>query len=291
MLKIFLKTEIEKTPKLERLWITEYNPDILQKQLDNLENNDKYIDLGKSHICELLLDEYWYYISDKITGQTKQKINLKEVFVLKVISDKEDTIAIHNGNDYFKIYVEMNGYKGNWYRKPNIDRVFSLDGVAAITEKLKNTSLYIMSTDQKIKTKEHPFLYNLNDILREASTLKKIPITKCKIALNNLYTKGYITNPNTTSRHLPSNYANYLLKILKHIAVLSQYKKYIDYIKVYAEINITDRVLNNNYVDNTHAIIPTPSTPKCVDLDSTEYFLYDLIIKRFLACFMKPFRK
>lgn len=272
--------------KVKRIWLTENSEESLMKQLNNLEDNSSYEPLGNSLLAEIIIDEYWYYILQSKFNINDMKVNYKELFLLKLVEDKEKDIDKHNSDNYYKISYELDGFKGYWFNKSKQDKLYSQEEVEAVIKTIKDSDIFIMSIDNNINEKEHPLLYNLNDLLHEISKIADISNERAMQALNTLYVEGYITNPNTSSRHLPSVYADNLTTIVKSLKELPQYKKYVDYIKTIENITVTSRAINDKYIDDTHAIIPTSKPLSSINLDTIEYFIYDLIVKRFLTIFM-----
>ena len=272
---------------IKRLWLTKETTKEIQKGLKTLEDNDKFHNISAGLVAELIVDKIWEVKRNKINNQGIE-LNFKELFVLKLIHDKEQHINKQEISSYYKINIRYGDYTGYWCNKRNNDKLNSYKDVQKVMEQIKNKNIFILTAEEKINEKEHPLLYNLSDIIKETQQYTKTQnITEITQQLDALYKEGYITNPHTNSRHLPFNYGSELKGILLSIETMPQYKKYIDFIGVLiGKIVVGKRVLNENFVDNTHAIIPTTKPGLTINLDSLKYEIYDLIVKRFLTVFM-----
>lgn len=194
---------------------------------------------------------------------------------LKLIVDKEKEIKSFKSQNYWEI--QLNGILNNknieaWHKngkfwdEKEAQRIFSKtrgkDG------KVEN----IDKKEQQIRP-VHPF--DLTTLQIEA--YRCLSITP-KITLNiaqNLYLKGLISYPRTSSQKLPKE-INYK-KIISDLSKNSDFKSLI---------NILPKELipfEGTKTDPAHpAIYPTGINAK---LEGQEKRLYDLIVKRFLACF------
>lgn len=281
----FIKNSNLKSSHIFRLWLNDISPMELINSLDNLKHNDEFISLERRIMIEKMIDSYWIYRMNDISPL--HNINFKEMFILKLLSNREQLIKDSKTNLYFKLHVHLldHSLKGTWSNPSNGDKIKSKEELHALLEYLKDKDLLILSVDEKYSEKEHPLLFNLNDLISE---IKKLNIDNDPYALlQELYEEGIITNPNTTSRHLPSNIN--LVGILSNIKKLSTYKTYIDYIKQHEKIKVTKRVIMDDYIDETHAIIPTTQIPDNYALSIPKYLVYDLIVRRFLSIFMSNY--
>jgi len=284
-----LKKVIKKKDNLsyKRVWFNSQDENELIKALRNIEDNEKYKSLADSFLAEKIIDLYWEENSNKITG-LENKLNIKMLFLLQLLWQKEQKIKEHEKNNYFKLYIYYEGIKGTWLDKRGTDKVYKIEEAKNIRDTIKDKSIFILTSDIKIASKEHPLLYNQSDILYEAQKLKGMDANKCRDILNKLYIRGYITNPNTNSRHLRDETKNILMSILSNLKKMLQYEPYIMYIKEIVKAKkLSTRIINEQFVDENEAIIPTTKSPvKDFDLSRQELLIYDYIARRFLAIFM-----
>ncbi|MCG8542259.1 MAG: DNA topoisomerase [Clostridia bacterium] len=271
---------------IKRIWFTKQNVKDIKEALNNPKDNEDYKSLAYGYLTESIIDKYWYYRSKDIT-KTDTKINIKNLFLLKLIWDREKVIKKFESNSYFRIQVLYNeDMTGKWYDRCNNDRLYSLDEVKSIIGHIQNKDIFITKAEVKISEKQQPLLYNQSDILKEIIKIKAIDENKYKNALNKLYINGYISNPNTNSRHIKENMKDELVRILESVKQAPEYHPYIKYI-THINYGFVDKVFNDKYVDNNHAILPTTKIPLNIyDLTEEESLIYDLIIKRFLTMFM-----
>lgn len=159
-----------------------------------------------------------------------------------------------------------------------------------LTEEEISEVLSIIKNESKIKvvdvnSKESkinpPFPFNLTDFQTEAHRLYRFDPKKTLQIAEKLYLNGYISYPRTSSQKLPKDLNT--KSIIQKLSTLSNYKIAADKIlsKKYIRPN------NGKKDDEAHpAIYPTGNVPK--NLDAQEQKLFDLVARRFLACFFDP---
>lgn len=273
----------------KRIWL--HDSKIEQETITNTNKNISYKSESNAKLTESILEKYWHYRSKNLFNK-QTEINLNELFLLNLIYNKEqeikeqEIINTSEQNDYFKIDIEIKGYKFKWIGKHKKDKINSMDEALQIANTIKEKTVIINNINLNEGEKPYPLLFNSTDLYKEIQKHKIAPLSEAKNSIEKLYNKGYITNPATDSRHLPKSIADKLPNILSELKNSPPYKNYIDYIKINKKIKMTKRVINDDYVDINHAIIPTDNAPLNYTLTQSEFDIYDLIVRRFLAIFM-----
>lgn len=281
-------TKSYKNIDYKRAWFTSLKKEDIQKAFKDLKDNSSYTGLSNAYLTDKIIDLYWEKNSKEITGM-EEKINMKMIFILKLLKEREKKIDEFKQNKYFKLHIFYNDeqLRGVLYDLYGNDKLQSLREVQEVIDKIENESIFVIDSDIKTKEKEPPLLYNLSDIINEAQGIKGMNAKKCTEVLNNLYLNGYITNPNTNSRHISTETSESLMEVLAAIKKLPKYTLHIKYLaRVIQTIEIGKRHINDNYIDHTEAIIPTSKIPLDKVLTSHENIIYDLIVRRFLSIFM-----
>ncbi|MGC8648673.1 MAG: DNA topoisomerase I [Candidatus Micrarchaeia archaeon] len=195
---------------------------------------------------------------------------------LAILAEREKEIEKFISKPFWRILiatkdVEFINTKGDIFDKQKAEQCYN--------NTLENKDkAFVKSIDRK-ETKINPYPpFDLTSLQLEASRVFQMdPSTTLSIA-QSLYEHAYISYPRTSSQKLPST-----LGLPKIIAALGKNPKYQD---------ITDLLIKNkrfkpyegNKSDEAHpAIFPTGLVPK--GLNEYEEKLYDLVVKRFLACF------
>ncbi|MGC8622769.1 MAG: DNA topoisomerase I [Candidatus Micrarchaeia archaeon] len=153
----------------------------------------------------------------------------------------------------------------------------------AAEETKRNSNGVIESAEEKEEELWPYPPFDLTSLQLEASRTMHIDPSITLAIAQTLYERSYISYPRTSSQKLPA--------ILNLPQILSELAKNPEYSKE-AEVLISEkrfRPREGPKYDEAHpAIFPTGVMPK--GLSKQESMIYDLIARRFLACFAKPAR-
>ncbi|MGC8710135.1 MAG: DNA topoisomerase I [Candidatus Micrarchaeia archaeon] len=193
---------------------------------------------------------------------------------LAILSKRELEIKNFVSKPYWKIYllskgVEFENKRGEIYNESTADEILKKSKAArTVVKEVEKKENYI---------RPYP-PFDLTSLQLEASRVFGIDPTKTLAIAQSLYERAYISYPRTSSQKLP-----YTLNLPRIIMEISKNEKY----KALAETLIKERRFKpaeGQKEDEAHpAIFPTGIAPK--ELSQEEEKIYDLIVKRFLACF------
>ena len=143
--------------------------------------------------------------------------------------------------------------------------------------------LYVSSVSYSVEKLQPPPPFNLGDLQSEAARIYGYsPLTTQRIA-EQLYLDALISYPRTNSQKLPPTLNH--LKILEKISSIGKYGTLVR--KLIAETRGVLRPRQGVKDDPAHpAIYPTGVKP--AKLSIRQWRIYDLIVRRYLACFAKP---
>ncbi|MFP3215291.1 MAG: DNA topoisomerase I [Candidatus Micrarchaeota archaeon] len=193
---------------------------------------------------------------------------------LAILAKREMEINTFTPKPYWKIYivakgVEFENTKGDIFDKKVADEALERSRVKeALVKKVESKEIL-----------ERPLPpFDLTTLQLEASRVFNIDPSRTLAIAQSLYERAYISYPRTSSQKLP-----YSLNLPRIISELSKNKKYSEL----ANNLIKEkrfRPAEGKKEDEAHpAIFPTGILPK--SLENDEEKIYDLIVKRFLACF------
>lgn len=272
------------TSNAKRIWLQDST--INHDDLRNPKADKDFHSESKAKLAELILEKYWHYRSKDLFDEYIE-INLNELFLLNQVYNKEKEIeSSDDPSNYFKIEIDISGYKFKWQGKRKREKIPNIKEAMTIANELKNKTLMINTININEGEREHPMLFNSTDLFKAIQSSKIASLSDGQAAIEKLYNEGYITNPATESRHLPISMKDKLIPILSKLKEVPYFKGYIDYIKTNETVKITKRVINEDYVDSNHAIIPTEKVPINYNLTQEEFNIYDLIVRRFLSVFL-----
>ena len=166
------------------------------------------------------------------------------------------------------------------------DRLWDSQLAETIKNRCQNSAGEITET-HKDKSEISPLLYDLTSLQRSASKLFGLSASRTLKIAQALYDKHKVlTYPRTDSRYLPEDYLITVKNTLKSLG--NNGSNLGKFAKISLEqhgVTPNKRIFNNSKVSDHFAIIPTGQIAK---LDETEYKLYSLVAKRFIAIFFPP---
>ncbi len=192
---------------------------------------------------------------------------------LSLLAERELAIKNFVSKDYWKIFASVNGTefesaRGSIFDKNEAESIISGAGREAKVESVEKN------------VKEHwPFPpFDLTSLQLEASRVFKMDPSRTLAVAQSLYERSYISYPRTSSQKLP-----FTLNFRNILGMLSKLDAYKDMVMPLIQAN-RFRPIEGKKSDEAHpAIYPTGEEPK--KLTSEEQHVYDLITRRFLACF------
>jgi DNA topoisomerase-3 len=139
---------------------------------------------------------------------------------------------------------------------------------------------------EKKEERERPqLLYDLTSLQRHANTLHGFSARRTLAAAQRLYEEHKaITYPRTSSRYLPSDQIPEIKPTAAAVGHNPQYRQAAEYVTSLEKLPLA-RVVDDEKVDDHHALIPTKSEHDLDRMGSDERKVYDLVAKRFLSVF------
>jgi DNA topoisomerase-1 len=255
------------------------------------DNASPHIDWGQAKAGETRHELDWYYginLSRALTSAIKSAGMFKILSsgrvqgpALKIIVDKEKDILKFKPKPYWQIELKGKVKKGlisAWHEK---DKFWERPEAKAIVDKVKGKHGFIKSVEKRRTEQSPPYPFDLTTLQTEAYRCFGITPKKTLDIAQELYTSGLISYPRTSSQKLPRAIGH--SKIINNLSKQKHYSSLCK--KLLAKKTIVPR--EGSKTDPAHpAIFPTGLVPK--GLGKRGQSIYDLIVKRFLACFAQP---
>ncbi len=262
-------------------------PDLIEAY----ENVSPHIDWGQAKAGETRHFLDWMYginLSRALTLAIRKSKAYKTMSsgrvqgpALRILVEKEKEILNFKSKKYWQIHLLGNVKKGNlaaWHQKDVFWEEKEADAVLKKT-KGKDGKITDIKKNETIQYAPNPF--DLTTLQTEAYSVLGITPTKTLEYAQDLYSKGFISYPRTSSQQLPEKLG--YKKIIENLSKQTNYEKL-------GKLLLTNSLLkpnNGKKTDPAHpAIYPTGVIPKA--LQSTSARVYDLIVKRFFATFGEP---
>ncbi len=200
---------------------------------------------------------------------------------LALLSRRELDIAAFVPKPFWKVIANVNGTeflndRGEIFDKATADAALKTASAASGNGK-------VTAVDEKEEQRWPWPPFDLTSLQLEASRAMRFDPSQTLKLAQALYERSYISYPRTSSQKLPPSLGlpGILEDLAKNPAYAQHASKLIDAKRF--------RPVEGSKVDEAHpAIFPTGVMPKT--LSAEEAKLYDLITRRFLACFAEPAR-
>ncbi len=194
---------------------------------------------------------------------------------LHLIFEREEEIRNFKPKTFYIIKLiatdGLKEYEFEYYKK--VENPFELSNIISLRPRILRVNLI----ERKIISyKIAPF--NLSDLQQEAYALYKLSPKKTLEIAEELYLKSLISYPRTDSQKFPKGLNfRYIIQMLSKIPIYENYCKKLLSMKVLIP-------KEGKKTDDAHpCIYPTGEIP--TRLTKKEALVYDLIVRRFLACF------
>ncbi|HDD46181.1 MAG TPA: DNA topoisomerase I [Candidatus Aenigmarchaeota archaeon] len=200
---------------------------------------------------------------------------------LKILEEREKEIASFIAKPFWQ--VEMHAKAGGikFIALHEKEKFWDKEEAKKVMEKCKNGKAIVKSVDRNEYKQMPPHPFDLTTLQREAyANFGYSPKQTLDIA-QALYEQALISYPRTSSQKLPAKIG--YKKIIEGLSKQAEYAKHCA--MVLAMPKLIPR--EGKKEDPAHpAIFPTGNKP--TNLNKYQKNIYDIIVKRFLACFYKP---
>ena len=242
--------------------------------------------LAEAGVTRHILDYYWGINISRALTLAMKKAGMYRILssgrvqgpALKIVYEREKQIREFKPKVYWKLSIQVEGTVAEY----ESGRVWEEEVAKRIENDVKAS---MKARVERIERKKYrhlpPAPFNLNDLQAEVYSLFKLTPKQTQEIAQSLYEKSLISYPRTSSQKLPAT-----LNLRRIIEMVGSQKKYAEICKsILKKRNVKPREGKKD--DEAHpAIHPTGELPK--NLSKNEKKIYDLIVRRFLSCFMPP---
>lgn len=275
---------------LKRLWISSVTDKAIKDGFNRLKNGKAYENLYESAKARAEAD---WIVGINATRALTTKYNSQlscgrvQTPTLAIIAQRQNEIKNFLPKDYYGLVANTKGFKLTWQDKNNSTRSFNKERIDKLYNSLKNKDAKVTEVNKKLKKSYSPALYDLTELQRDANRIFNYSAKETLSIMQSLYERHKIlTYPRTDSRYLTQDIVPTLKDRLKAIRI-GPYAKFAN--KVLAgPIKANKSFVDNSKVTDHHAIIPTEERVALSELSNKERNIYDLVVKRFLACLYTP---
>lgn len=286
---IIHKAHVKKPMK--RLWISSVTDKAIKDGFKNLKNARDYEPLYQSGYSRSVAD---WLVGINATRALTCKYNAQlacgrvQTPTLAMIDKRETEIKNFQPKNYYGIEILSNNIYWSWLSNKNEKHIFNQNKIDNIIEQLQNSKLKITNITTNNKKSYAPLLYDLTELQRDANKIYGFSAKETLSIMQSLYEyHKVLTYPRTDSRYLTED----IVPTLKERLIASKGGYFDDVIdQILANpIKKQNHFVNNKKVSDHHAIIPTEQPVMLGAFSDSEFKIYDLVLKRFLAVLLPPY--
>ena len=286
---IINKAHVKKPMK--RLWISSVTDKAIKDGFKNLKNARDYEPLYQSGYSRSVAD---WLVGINATRVLTCKYNAQlacgrvQTPTLAMIDKRETEIKNFQPKNYYGIEILSNNIYWSWLSNKNEKHIFNQNKIDNIIEQLQNSKLKITNITTNNKKSYAPLLYDLTELQRDANKIYGFSAKETLSIMQSLYEyHKVLTYPRTDSRYLTED----IVPTLKERLIASKGGYFDDVIdQILANpIKKQNHFVNNKKVSDHHAIMPTEQPVMVGAFSDSEFKIYDLVLKRFLAVLLPPY--
>ncbi|BAM48232.1 DNA topoisomerase III [Amphibacillus xylanus] len=288
---IIEKTRINKP--IKRLWISSVTDKAIQAGFRNLQPGEKYYPLYLAAAARSEADWYVGLNATRAlttTHQAQLSSGRVQTPTLAMVAEREKRMSEFKSQVFYGIRARLkNGLQLTWHDQNNQARIFDKAKAKQLLAKLEGKQAQIQSIKRSEKRSYAPPLHDLSSLQQEANRAYGFSGKQTLSIMQKLYEQHKVlTYPRTDSRFLSSDIVETLRDRVDACAVGEYQTAARSILK--NGIKANQSFINDKKVTDHHAIIPTEEPVLLSSLDDRERKIYDLVVKRFLACLSAPYR-
>ena len=202
--------------------------------------------------------------------------------VLCLLAEREKEIEKFKPTPYWRIEARVKIQGKDFLAGFQKDKIWKEGEAKLIAESSKVREGVVREVRKKTQIQKPPPPFNITSLQTEAYRLFGFSPQQTLNIAQSLYERAFISYPRTSSEKLPES--------IDYVGILKSLSKISPYKSISGEILSKDEIkpAEGRKTDPAHeAIHPTVEIPDLAKLSAQERKIYDLICRRFLACFGK----
>ncbi len=204
---------------------------------------------------------------------------------LCLLAKREKDIQKFKPKPYWQIEAEIKIGKGKFVANFEKDKIWKKKEAEKIAKSSSVKEGVIIKIQRRVQTQSPPAPFNITSLQTEAYRLFGFSPQQTLNIAQSLYENAYISYPRTSSEKLPPQ--------IDYVGILKAISSVPGYSKICEEIMKGElKPREGKKTDPAHeAIHPTVEVPDLKKLTPQQRKIYDLVCRRFLACFGKAAKR
>lgn len=277
---------------IKRLWISSQTDKAIKEGFQKLKDGKEYYNL---YMAAQARAESDWLVGLNVTRALTCKFNAQlsagrvQTPTLALLVQRENEIKKFVPKEYYTIEADLGKLFVSWRSKDGGLSTFDRDKAERISKEIKGKPFKLTSLRSSDKQTYAPMLYDLTELQRDANKLYGYSPKQTLNIMQKLYEQHKaLTYPRTDSRYLTDDIVPTLNERLRAVTVGDTKAAAEDILR--KKLKINKSCINNSKVSDHHAIIPTEQKVPMISLSTEEKRIYNLVVRRFLACFMGPYK-
>src|SRR5579862_7362614 len=286
-----LKKKDGEPKPVERLWISSMTKQAIREGFERLRPGEQLRPLEEAARSRSEAD--WIVGMNATRAATirgRAWVGRVQTPTLAMLVKREREIQAFVAEPYWLVHAAFQPpYQGIWFEGDET-RIKTVERADEIVSKVSGKDGTITKVERKEQTERAPLLYDLTSLQRDANRRFGFSARRTLQAAQSLYEgKKAITYPRTSSRYLSGDMVPQLKIVASTLQEISEYREAATYVMRLDQLPL-QRVVNDEKVDDHHAIIPTDIPHETDKFTPDEARIFDLVARRFLAVFHPPAR-
>lgn len=305
----FLKVPATKRSSMQRLLVSDLNPQAVTRALQQLRPNKDFIPLSVSALARSRAD--WLYGINLTRAYTLkgQQGGLKAVLsvgrvqtpILGLIVRRDNEIADFISKPFYEVFAALHlnaeqplSFYAKWQPSESCQahqddegRVLNPKLAHNVAQRIRQQAASVTSIERKLKKQAAPLPYNLSSLQIDAAKAFGLTAQQVLDTCQSLYEKHQlITYPRSDCRYLPTEHYARRSAVLSAIA--SSAHELANGIEQ-ADTQYRSKAWDDKKVEAHHAIIPTEKSLDIQRLSTYEQRVYQLIARQYVMQFYPAF--
>ena len=277
---------------IKRLWISSQTDKAIKEGFQKLRDGKEYYNLYMAAQARAEAD---WLVGLNVTRALTCKFNAQlsagrvQTPTLALLVQRENEIKKFVPKEYYTIEADIGKLFVSWRSKDGGLSTFDREKAERISKEIKGKPFKLTSLRSSDKQTYAPMLYDLTELQRDANKLYGYSPKQTLNIMQKLYEQHKaLTYPRIDSRYLTDDIVPTLNERLRAVTIGDTKAAAEDILR--RKLKINKSCINNSKVSDHHAIIPTEQKVPMISLSTEEKRIYNLVVKRFLACFMGPYK-
>ncbi len=304
----FLKVPTSKKSQVQRLLISDLNPDAVRRALQRMKSNREFVPLSVSALARSRAD--WLFGINMTRALTVKgrssgyhgvlSVGRVQTPVLGLVVQRDAEIDAFIAKPYYEVDAHLLTERGERFTarwqpseacakyQDDEGRVLSKALAANVVARITGQPARLLKDERKNGQQAVPLPYNLSSLQIDCAKRFGLNAQQVLDAAQALYEKhNLITYPRSDCRYLPAEHFGEGARVTQAI---SRTQPELATAVQNADLNLKSKAWNDKKVEAHHAIIPTSKAASPERLSRAELQVYSQIARQYLMQFYPPCR-